>query len=331
MTTHRLPVFIAWLLFILCTGFGGLALADDHRSVYGPTPPSSFTLFAFDPDLLGGWNTPLRAYEKKYIPEKYRSLPVLGGWYGEGYIPDQEVLLGSGLKKAFYLGVGFHDKLQLIPILEKLGMEVVTAPGDLTRTPECFRAMGRAFNREERGETLGAYAEQVLSKVDNTVGRLPESRKPTIYFAMQADGLATVCRSSERAEALEMAGARNVHECLPGTEDAPVHITFEQLMVYDPEVILIFSPNLFKSLADKKNWQQLQAVKTGRVYLVPRGPFSWLERPATYMRLLGIQWLAEILHPDVYLVDIQQETKTFMKLFFNLDLNDDQVNDLLKS
>ena len=307
----------------------GPAVADDSRRVYSPTHMSTFILYAFDPDLIAGWNTPMRDYEKKYIPEKYHNLPVLGGWYGEGFIPDREVLLASGLKKAFLLSSDFHNTMRISQVLEGLGMEVVTAPGALTASPECFRSMGRSFNRPARGEALAAYAEKALTGLNGTVGNLPDEKRPTIFFAMQEDGLATVCRNSDRGEVLELAGGFNVHQCPPGTENASLRITFEQLMAYDPDVLLIYSPRLMAAIPGNDKWRQLRAVKEGRVYLAPRGPFSWLERPATYMRLIGVQWLANILHPDLYPLDIVTETKTFMNLFFNLELTDEQVGDML--
>lgn len=325
------------VIFLAATVFSSPGLAEnipdkpDSRSVYGPTAPSAFTLYAFDPELLGGWNTPLRLYEKKFIPKKYQNLPVLGGWYGEGFIPDREVLLASGLKKAFFLGTDFHDRKKISESLEHLGMEIIHAPGGLSQTPECFRAMGRAFDRPERGQALAVYAEETLSRVRQRLGDLPEEKRPRIYFGLQADGLATICRTSARSEALELAGGRNVHQCLPGTENASIHITFEQLLTYDPEVILIYDPKLFKAIPAHHLWRRLSAVKNGRVYLVPRGPFSWLERPASFMRLIGVQWLANLLHPELYPADIPAETKTFMKLFFNLDLSAQEVEELLNS
>jgi iron complex transport system substrate-binding protein len=189
--------------------------------------------------------------------------------------------------------------------------------------------MGRTYGRQERGEALAAYAEEALAKVDKAMAGLPAEKRPRVYMAIQADGLATVCRGSERAEAIEMAGGYNVHECLPGTENSALHITFEQLMAYDPDVILVYHPNLAKRIPDDANWKRLRAVKEGRLYLMPRGPFTWLERPATYMRLIGVQWLTKALHPDLFPMDMKAETKTFMKLFFHADLSDEMVEKIL--
>jgi iron complex transport system substrate-binding protein len=340
---NRLIKCLAWLFFVasvLAALARPMSAQDaptpaeppDVRSVYGATPPSNFTLYALDPDLLAGWNTPLRDYEKKYIPEKYFDLPILGGWYGQGFVPDRETLLASGIKKAFYLSMSVHDHLSITETLTRLGMQVTSVVGaKLADQPSCFRAMGRAFGREERGEALALYAEEALAKVSEAMKGLPEDKLIRLYVALEADGLGSVCRGSERGEVFSLVGAASVHECPPGTEEAMLRISFEQLLAYDPEVILIYHPNHMRAVAagDPK-WSRLSAVREGRTYFIPRGPFSWLERPASYMRLIGVQWLAGVLHPDLYQVDIKAESRKFMKLFFGLDLTDAQVDELFE-
>ncbi|WP_291302863.1 ABC transporter substrate-binding protein [Desulfovibrio sp. MES5] len=307
------------------------AAVEDARSVYCATPPSTFTLYAFAPELLAGWNTPLRDYEKKFIPVQYHNLPVLGGWYGQGFIPDREMLLASGIKKAFYLSMGPHDRLPIEQTLTSLGMKVTSVPGSsLADMAPCFLAMGRAFGREERGAALAAYASQTLEKVSRAMRDLPKEKWTKVYVALEADGLASICRQSQRADVFAAAGAQSVHDCPPGAEEAFLRVTFEQLMAYNPEVILVFHPALMRRIPTDPKWAALSAVRQGKVYFMPRGPFSWLERPATYMRLLGVQWLANKLHPDLYPVDINVESKHFMKLFFNLDLDDTQVNNFFE-
>ena len=315
----------------LAAPFGNGRHAEGARSIYCATPPSTFTLYAFAPELLAGWNTPLRDYEKKFIPARYHNLPVLGGWYGQGFIPDREMLLASGIKKAFYLSMGAHDHLPIEQTLTSLGMQVTSVPGArLADMAPCFLAMGRAYGLEERGAALAAYALEALEKVSRAMKDLPREKWTRIYVALEADGLASICRQSRRAEVFAAAGAVSVHDCPPGAEEAFLRVTFEQLMAYDPEAILVFHPALMRRIPTDAKWAALSAVRDGRVYFIPRGPFSWLERPATYMRLLGVQWLANRLHPDRYPVDIKAESRHFMKLFFNLDLDNAQVNDLFE-
>jgi iron complex transport system substrate-binding protein len=325
----RLVVLLPALILALILSSPALA-AEDLR-VYGATPAANFTLYALDPDLLAGWNTPLRDYEKKFIPEKYHSLPILGGWYGQGFVPDREVLLASGVKRAFYLSLGPADSGPITETLTRLGMEVTSLPcSSLADQAPCFRDLGRVYGREARGQALAAYAEAALARVGAALGGLPRGKFTRIYVALEADGLASVCRDSERSEVFEMAGAVSVHHCPPGARESFLRITFEQLMAYDPEAVLVYHPNLMRDMATDAKWQRLPAVRRGRVYFMPRGPFSWLERPATYMRLIGVQWLAGVLHPDLYPADISAESGKFMKLFFNLDLSEKQINELFE-
>jgi iron complex transport system substrate-binding protein len=226
------------------------------------------------------------------------------------------------------------DGLDSQPIWEtltRLGMEVTTIPcSRLADLAPCFRDMGRAFDREKRGEALAAYAEEALARVGAAMKNLPPEKRTRIYAALEADGLASVCRNSERAEVFDLAGAVSVHECPQGAREAFLRVSFEQLMAYDPEAILVYHPNLMRNIPGDPKWGQLSAVRAGRVYFMPRGPFSWLERPASYMRLIGVQWLANILHPDLYPVDIKAESEKFMELFFNAPLNEQQIGELFE-
>ncbi|MDR1545676.1 MAG: ABC transporter substrate-binding protein [Deltaproteobacteria bacterium] len=335
-STRRQAVAVkraAWAVFFWASLLvAAPAAAEDRgdlRTVYGATHPSTFALYALDPDLLGGWNTLLRGYEKKFIPEKYQSLPVLGGWYGAGYTPDREVLISSGLRKAFYLGGQYHDRLGIAAVLEELGMEVVMIPAEFSKTPETFRAMGQAFNRPERGEALAGYAQAVIERLRSSVGGLAADQRPRVFLALGVDGLTSICRRSDRSEAIYLAGGENVYECPDEMAEANLQLGLEEIMRLDPDVVLVYSPELAAVIEDEPGWGQLRAVKAGRWRLVPRGPFSWLERPATYMRLIGAQWLANWLHPDLYPLDVKAELRVFLKLFFGLEADDQQIDELL--
>ncbi|MDR0881061.1 MAG: ABC transporter substrate-binding protein [Candidatus Adiutrix sp.] len=321
--TSGLILILALVIISLAAPLAG---AEENPRVYGATASSNFILYALDPDIVAGWITPLRDYEKKFIPEKYQNLPILGGYYGDGYIPDREVLMAQGLKEALLITDGAHTSTDITPALETLGIHTTVLSGNIPDLPQTFRSLGRIYGRPERGEALGAYAEKALAAVKAAVGDLPPAKRPTVYVAMQADGLATVCEM----ESLELAGGRNVHQCLAGN-DSTLHITFEQLLTYDPDVILVYHPPLAKEMVTDPNWSRLRAVREGRYYLMPRGPFTWLERPTTFMRLLGLQWLANILHPDLLPLDIKAETETFMQLFFKVALTGPETDKLLKS
>jgi len=77
-------------------------------------------------------------------------------------------------------------------------------------------------------------------------------------------------------------------------------------------------------------WKQVRAVRNKRIYLIPHVPFNWFDRPPSQMRLLGIQWLTNLLHPDLYPIDMVKETKSFYRLFVGRTLSDGEAKDILR-
>lgn len=307
------------------------AAGESAIKVYGATFPSSFAIYVLDPDILAGWNGPLRDYEKKFIPAKYHNLPVLGGWYGTGMIPDKEVLMRARFDRALVLTSDDKKNEEALPELQKLGFDIVALPNvGMAENVEMFRAMGREFGREARGEALAAYGEAALKRVAASLRNLPREEYRRVYMAQDMDGLTTSCSGSSRSEALLLAGGINVHECPKGVGESVSKISFEQIMYYDPDVIFINHPGFMRQYPKDKKWHGLRAAREGQVYFVPHEPFSWLDRPASFMRFMGVQWLAAKLHPDKFKIDLEAETANFLKLFFRLELSGGEIKSILK-
>lgn len=76
--------------------------------------------------------------------------------------------------------------------------------------------------------------------------------------------------------------------------------------------------------------ENIRAVQAGRVYRIPKEPFNWFDRPPSFMRLLGVRWLACKLYPSDYPLDLAAETRCFYKLFLNVSLDDAAVRKLLQ-
>jgi iron complex transport system substrate-binding protein len=84
-----------------------------------------------------------------------------------------------------------------------------------------------------------------------------------------------------------------------------------------------------RQYAKDSKWRGLRAAREGRVYFVPYEPFAWLDRPASFMRFIGVQWLAQKLHPERFSIDLEAETGRFLRLFFRLDLSREQIKRIL--
>jgi iron complex transport system substrate-binding protein len=302
------------------------AFADEFvKGVYPATPPSSFTLYAFDPELLGAWDTPLYPYEKGFIPEKYHNLPILGGWYGQGFTPDREMLLASGLKKAFFLENSFFNADRIRATLEEMGIELLAVQDGLEATPLAFRRMGELFNRQKRGEELARYAEKALNSL-KPLNAL--TQKPRVYLALEADGLGSSCPGEGRSRFIDFAGAQNALTCDGPIKPGRPRISFEELMALNPDVIVAGSYPLKKIIDQEDRWRRLRAVQEGRVYLLPRGPFSWNGHP-TLTGLMGAKWLGHVLWPDLAPLDLVAATDEFNRLFFRVEMTKNEVLEFL--
>ena len=109
----------------------------------------------------------------------------------------------------------------------------------------------------------------------------------------------------------------------------------EQVIAWDPEFIFVASDpagemNVYQHITESGDWSILQAVRSGQVYQIPHGPFDWLDRPYSVARILGIQWVGDLLYPDLWDVDIEETTKEFYRLFYHYELSDTEYETLTK-
>ena len=77
-------------------------------------------------------------------------------------------------------------------------------------------------------------------------------------------------------------------------------------------------------MADNENWQTIPAIRDGRYYEVPMGPYNWMGFPPSVQRILGMQWMAKVLYPDAADYDMYETTQTYFQLFYHCDLTAEQ-------
>jgi iron complex transport system substrate-binding protein len=65
------------------------------------------------------------------------------------------------------------------------------------------------------------------------------------------------------------------------------------------------------------------------VHLAPTAPFGWIDRPPSINRLIGLRWLANLFHGARFSFDIHQDTRTFYKLFYHIDVTDADLGTLI--
>ena len=308
-----------------------VTIPDEIRKVFGASPPATYMVYAFDPALVAGLNFPFNPSEKPYSDPRLHQLPLIG-WFGQGRTVNLETLLRVRPDITLVWRrqeSAIFEKIERT--LKPLNIPIVYIVFDsIADYPAVFRFLGELFGRQERGRALSSYAEQSLSEVARVRAAIPDTDRVSVYYAEGADGLSTECHVSMHAQLIPLSGGDNVHRCEVRSTYGMQKISMEQLLQYDPQVIVSHEPLFFDRVATDPKWRNLRAVRDGRVYRIPRTPFNWFDRPPSFMRLLGIKWLTHHLYPKTYPLDLVAETQRFYELFLNVKLDEEATRELLQ-
>lgn len=299
------------------------------EKIHAATPILLYSLYAVDKDRIAGLNFPFNENEAKFIDKRIVDLPVLGGWFGQGRVPNSEMILQA--KPDVILMSDSIKKIGEKKIKSSLGNInvplIYLKANTLEELVLSFSYIGKLVDKEKRAKELENYGNDSLNLAKEIAKKV--DKKPKVYYAEGKNGLLTDCNTSIHSELINLASGDNVHKCQASNSFGRQAINFEQVLNYNPEIILVYEKEFYKNIYKNKKWQLIDAVKNKKVYFLPKGPFSWFDRPPSFMRLLGLKYVISILHPDLYELDIYEESKKFYKLFLDLDLDDSQIDDIL--
>lgn len=307
----------------------GVAVPDRIKRVYAAGPPAAIMLYTLAPEKLIGWTRSPTAAEKGFMPPRYAALPALGRLTGRGNTANVEIVLKARPDIIFDYGslrrtyVSLADRVQ-----EQIGVPYVLMDGAFLNSARTYRQLGALLGTPQRAEQLASYAERIFARVGTVLQKIPPDRRPRVYYGRGPDGLETGLGGSINVEVLERVGAVNVAAEGAG-RGGLVSVSIEQVLKWNPEVILTLDRNFFKSVYRSPLWENVDAVKRHRVYVAPTLPFGWFDRPPSVNRLIGVQWLLTVLYPDYVDIDLRQATREFYRLFYHLNLNDQQLDALL--
>jgi len=300
-----------------------LTLPAQIRKIYAPSPYGSYLLHAVAPDLMSGLTFALKEEDKPFLNPAVLNLPVVGGRSGTGMTTNLEVLLKSKPDLILQWGGSRTATSNSNDGVDKFGIPTAHAVVDtMADYPAVFRFMGRLLGREARCEQMASYCQKTLDEVEAVVKGIPQNRRVKVYYAEGLDGLSTECNDSIHVQLLKLAGDCNVHRCHTASHMGLEKISLEQILIYNPDVLVVQEKAFFDRVFTDPAWKRVKAVHEGRVYLIPRVPFNWFDRPPSFMRFLGLKWLMHNLYPKDYPGDIVKESRQFYDLFLGAKVTD---------
>ena len=261
-----------------------------HR-LYAAGPPAEVLLYALAPERLVGWTAQKRPQALVMLNENARRLPTLGGINGRGSPVSLERLLAEKIDAVVDVGVVSEATVSTArQTAKRLGAPYLLLEGRLAQSAEQIRQLGGLI-ASPHTERLAALAEQALAFAQREAAA--RSRPVSVYLARGRDGLETGRRDSIHTEVAELLGARNAGDALAGGGLAQVSI--EQIILWQPDWILTQEADFAVQVACNPLWKNVKAVREGRIGLLPRLPYGWIDGPPGINRLPGLYALAAIL------------------------------------
>ena len=190
--------------------------------------------------------------------------------------------------------------------LEALNVSVLYV--DL-ESPEQFSldiaAVGQLFGNSQRAEALNRFYTENLDEIRSLSGQISEAEKPDTLLLYYGVRSATASfnvppRQWLQTSLVQWAGGKPVW-VETATGSGWQQISFEQIAVWNPEVILLVSyhtpvDEVKRTLLSDPKWQELEAVKQGNLLAFPADYLSWDQPDPRW--ILGLYWLAGKLHPQ---------------------------------
>lgn len=291
--------------------------------VFPAGPPAAILLYTLAPELMLGWPRANRPEEQAFLLPGIGNRPEVGRLTGRGGGANLEAVLAlkpdlivdSGSTRATF--VELADRVQL-----QTGVPYALLEGRFPAIGESYTQLGALLGREARAKALAQAAADIVRTVLGRVQKLPEAQRPRVYYARGPAGLETGLGGSINVEILEFMGLKLVSAGTPG---GLANVGLEQVLAWDPEVIVTIDQVFAATVRDNPLWKGVRAVRDGRVHLSPKLPFGWVDFPPGVNRLPGLWWLGQVVYPGLFPEDLRAITKRFYASFYGVEPSDEQV------
>lgn len=289
---------------------------------------AQIVIFALAPDMLVGTASKWSDDAMPFIDAKYRKLPVIGQFYGSEDLNLEQI---AALDPQVIVDVG-ETKKNLVEdmdgIMKQVGIPTVHIGATTGTIADAYRMLGRLLGMEDEAEVLAKYCETVYARTREIAEQTGASKTKLVYCTGE-DGLNVLAKGSFHAEILDLLADNAAIVDDPSSKGSGNPIDMEQLLNWDPDVIIFAPDSAFDAVSTDSAWQKLRAISSGRYYEVPFGPYNWMGFPPSVNRYMGMMWLAQLLYPDTAGYDMYEETAKYYELFYHCALTKDQYDALL--
>ena len=294
-------------------------------------PLAQIVLYTVSPDKLAGLAADFSDEAKQYIDEKYWGLPKFGQFYGKNASLNMEALIAEAPDVIIDIGEAKKTvKEDMDALQEQLNIPVIFVEATLPTMADAYEMLGDITGEKEQAGKLADYCRAEIGKADQNAAAIADADRKSVYFGLGEDGLHTNAKGSIHADVIDRIGAVNAADVEAVSSGGGSEVSFEQVLLWNPDLIIVDSQKLYDTLTADPMWQELDAVKNGKIFKIPTAPYSFMSSPPSVNRMIGIEWLGSLVYPEIYTSDIREEVKNFYQLFYHIDVTDEKLEAILK-
>ena len=293
-------------------------------------PLAQIVLYTAAPDLLCGTARPFTDTQLKLIDKKYGDLPAFGQFYGKSGDFNLEAVLAAGAEVIIDIGEAKKTiKEDMDNMQAQINIPVVFIEATFAGMPKAYRDLGELLGDNTRTEMLAQYCEETLALCERAKAEIPQDKRPEVYWAMGELGLNTNAAGSFHSEIFDYVPIINVADVEASSKGGGSEVSMEQIIQWNPDFIIVEGSALAEVMKNDPAWHVLDAIKNGMCGIVPTVPYNFMGSPPSVNRYLGVRMIGAGFYPEIYGDSQQQVVKDFFKLFYNIEVDDAQLDKIL--
>lgn len=293
-------------------------------------PLSQVYILPLAGDMLVGVSNAYAEDAAQYLPAYIFEKTEIGQLYGGKGEMDLEALLAAAPDVVIDIGEAKKSIVEdLDALTEQTGIPFLHIDATVLTAPEAYRTLGKLLNREEKAEELAVWCETTYATMTAMMETVDAcGARKSLLYCLGDKGINVIAKGSFHAETVNMMSDNLAVLEEVVSSGAGNEVDLEQILVWDPDVIIFAPDSCYDSIASADEWQSISAIAAGDYYETPYGPYGWLSSPPAVQRYLGMLWLGQLLYPEYAEYDLQEEVTAYYKLFYGCDLTDEMYQKL---
>ena len=294
-------------------------------------PLSQIYILPLAGDMLVGVSNAYADDASLYLPSYILEKTEIGQLYGGKGEMDLEALLAAAPDVVIDIGEPKATTADdLTALAEQTGIPFIHIDATIATAPAAYRTLGKLLAREEKAEELAAWCEYTYANISAMMKKVDaDNARKSLLYCLGDTGTFVLAEGSFHAETVNLMSKNVAIVEDVVSSGAGNEVDLEQILVWDPEVIIFAPDSCHDAVVDAPQWQSIQAIAQDQYYETPYGPYGWLSSPPSVQRYLGMLWLGELLYPEYAEYDLQEEVTAYYKLFYGCDLTDEMYQALI--